>query len=423
MMTRLSAWRGVTLLALLFGYVGYYLCRSNWAVAKPLILEAYKDEGLSIERLGDIESAAILCYAIGKAVNGPVADLLGGRRIFLLGMVLSAIVTLLLGLTGGVAAFLVLSMTNRFVQSMGWGGLLQVVGKWFPPKSHGTVMGILSMSYLLGDALAKAYLGLFAKETNWDEIFFISAGSLAVIAVVCAVALKSSPSEVGLPEQPPPPENVHGTDESMKPSLIQLLVPLLMSSTFLLVCLLNGGLTLIRETFRTWTPTYLVQAADLSARDASLNASLLSVAGAVASLFTGIFTDRLNGRYGLVLVPMLLAATAGMIFLSTLDPKADLRLTIATLCFMSFFILGPYTLCSGVMALGLGGKKGGGTAAGLIDTCGYLAGTLAGSGVARVAGRYGWSAAFEVLAYAAGATALAAMLYWANEIRLRRRMP
>lgn len=423
MMSRLSAWRGVTLLALLFGYVGYYLCRSNWAVAKPLILNDFKDEGLTIEKLGDIESAALLCYAVGKAVNGPVADLLGGRRVFLLGMFLSVVVTLLMGLTGGALAFLLLNMSNRFVQSMGWGGLIQVVGNWFPPRSHGTVMGILSMSYLLGDALAKAYLGLFAKQTNWDEIFFISAGSLAVIAVVCAVALRNSPTSLGLPEQAPPPANVYGEDDSIKPSLIQLLIPLLTSSTFLLICLLNGGLTLIRETFRTWTPTYLVQAVDLSPQDASLNASLLSVAGAVASLLTGLFTDRLNGRYGLVLVPMLLAATGGMIVLSQLDPKADLRMTIAVLCFMSFFILGPYTLCSGVLALGLGGKKGGGTAAGLIDTCGYLAGTLAGSGVARVAGRYGWSAAFEVLAYVAGLTALAAALYWGNELRLRRRSP
>ena len=55
----------------------------------------------------------------------------------------------------------------------------------------------------------------------------------------------------------------------------------------------------------------------------------------------------------------------------------------------------------GVIALDLGGKRGGSTAAGLIDAAGYLGAIVSVYGVARLAEVHGWSAGFRVLAGAA----------------------
>ena len=49
-------------------------------------------------------------------------------------------------------------------------------------------------------------------------------------------------------------------------SLRQLLGPLLASPTFWLVCLMNTGLTAIRETFNAWTPLYLEKGVGLDGR-------------------------------------------------------------------------------------------------------------------------------------------------------------
>jgi OPA family glycerol-3-phosphate transporter-like MFS transporter len=78
---------------------------------------------------------------------------------------------------------------------------------------------------------------------------------------------------------------------------------------------------------------------------------------------------------------------------------------------VAVFLLAPYTFCSGVLALRLGGQRGGSTSAGLIDTAGYLGAALAGSGVGRVAQQYGWGAAFAALAGVAGLTLAVAAVY------------
>jgi [1-hydroxy-2-(trimethylamino)ethyl]phosphonate dioxygenase len=91
---------------------------------------------------------------------------------------------------------------------------------------------------------------------------------------------------------------------------------------------------------------------------------------------------------------------------------------------VSFFLMAPYTFCSGVMALDLGGKRGSSTAAGLIDSAGYLGGALAGWGVGTLAERAGWPTAFAGLAAVTGLTTLAAGLYWLlHESPLGRRNP
>ncbi|OWK34889.1 Glycerol-3-phosphate transporter [Fimbriiglobus ruber] len=403
-------------MTLLTGYAGYYICRSNWAVAKPLMLEAFKDQGITKAELGDVESVALLAYAGGKLLSGVVTDFLGGRGVFLFGMIASAVCTVMFGFAGGLTALFVVAAANRFVQSMGWGGLVQVTGRWFPAGTHGTVLGILSMSYLLGDAIAKVYLGLFARTDNWQDIFFISAATLAVVTVGCYIFLKSSPTAIGAVEPPPNPANVFGdAADGPPPSVRALVVPLLTSTTFWLVCFMNGGLTLIRETFRSWTPTYLKEVQSLSPEDASLYASLLSFAGAAAAFGTGCVTDLFRGRFGVVMAPMLAITSLGLAWLAMRPGGGSLGGLMVLLCTISFFVLGPYTLCSGVLALGLGGKRGGATAAGVIDTAGYLAGTLAGSGIGRLAEAHGWSTAFAALAGVAAGTFVITVVYALHE--------
>ena len=80
-------------------------------------------------------------------------------------------------------------------------------------------------------------------------------------------------------------------------------------------------------------------------------------------------------------------------------------------CAAAFCLIGPYTFSAGVLAVKLGGPRGGATAAGLIDTAGYVAAALAGSGVGRVADARGWPAAFGALAGVAGLTVVVALAY------------
>ena len=69
---------------------------------------------------------------------------------------------------GGRRQFTLAWIGNRLVQSMGWSGLVKVCSQWFSYKSYGTVIGILSLSFLIGDAIAREWMGwLIGRGYGW----------------------------------------------------------------------------------------------------------------------------------------------------------------------------------------------------------------------------------------------------------------
>jgi OPA family glycerol-3-phosphate transporter-like MFS transporter len=422
--SRTTRWQRITLATLFVGYAGYYVCRSNLSVATPLLLDEYKGSGITKADIGKIATIGVLVYAIGKAVNGLLGDFLGGRGLFLAGMVASVACTFLFGVASGLAVFAVIWGVNRFVQSMGWNALMKIASRWYPVSIHATVMGVLSLSYLLGDAAARLYLGVFIGQgVGWRGLFLISGLTLAAIAAVSFFTLKSSPRDVGAEEPPANPDNLYGTagEAPQAESLGRLLAPLLGNLTFWLVCVMNVGLTLIRETFNFWTPTYLKEAASLDEGAAARASGLFPLVGALSALAAGRLSDRLQGRHGLVAFPALVLLIGSLVVLGLVPTQGRPVLALGLVGGVAFFLMAPYSFCSGVIALDLGGKKGSSTAAGLIDCAGYLGATLSGWGMGALAQWYGWNVAFLALAGAALLTALATVLYGVRQELAHRR--
>ncbi len=405
---RLSFWRRLTLGTLLAGYAGYYLCRTNLSVAAPL-LDADVEAGIGQKSLGDVMSVGVVLYAVGKLINGFLADWTDGRRLFLLGMAASVACTAVLGFAGGLAAFAVLVSLNRFVQSMGWPALVKTASRWFPPAGRASAMGVLSTSYLLGDAAARLVLGAFVKGgLHWRGVFFVSAGLLAIVFLGSTFTLKSGPGDVGLPEG-----EEAGTEacKGEKGELWGLIGVLLLRGSFWLVCLANFGLTLIRESFNNWTPTFLEQGVGLDVRDTGMASMAFPLGGAVAAVAGGWLSDRAGGRRGLVMLPsaLLMAAVLGtMAVLPLRDRPATALVLVAA---VGAFLMVPYSFCSGVLSIDLGGRRASATVSGLVDMAGYLGGALAGSGIVRIVAEHGWPAAFGALAVVGVLTAGAVLAF------------
>ncbi len=423
---RTARWQKITLVSLFIGYAGYYLCRSNLSLTTPQIIDEFSSVGIGKEQIGAVASLGTLFYMIGKLTNGMLTDFVGGRGLFLLGMVLSVVCTICFGLADGLLAFTIIWAVNRYCQSMGWGALMKITSRWYPVAIHATVMGVLSMSYLFGDALVRTYLGLLIhQDMGWRGIFFTAAGSLGLITVFCFFTLKSSPCDVGGTEPAGNPDNLFGpAGESPQPeSLRKLLVPMLVNPTFWLVCLMNFGLTLIREAFTFWSPQYLVSVG-FDVGNAPMLSMVFPLVGGVSALVGGTLSDFCGGKHGRVALPSMVLLCGALVLLGALPNTDDRVLALSLISAVSFFLIAPYSLCSGVMALDLGGKRGSSTAAGLIDGAGYLGAIFSGYGIAVMAKEYGWSGAFLFLAAVAGLTALATTLYWLQqEFRPRRDTP
>ena len=101
---------------------------------------------------------------------------------------------------------------NRLIQSLGWPGMIKITSRWFSFSSYGTVMGIISLSFLFGDALARTFIGWLITEMGlgWRQVFWIAGGVLAVLFFANAALIRESPRELGFPEPAANPANLFG---------------------------------------------------------------------------------------------------------------------------------------------------------------------------------------------------------------------
>lgn len=417
--------QALTVALMVFGYAGYYACRSDLSVCLPLIADELTAGGTTAgaarEGLGRVVSIGILAYALGKPFAGPLADSLGGRRNFLAGMGGAVVMTMAFTLGGALPVFGVAWAGNRLVQSLGWAGLVKVTSRWFGASTYGTVMGVLSLSYLFGDAAARYLMGrLIAAGLGWQGVFLVAAGSLAALFLANARLLVESPAGLGLPGPPAGPATVYGGRGTANETagVAGLLGPLLRSPAFWLVCLLSCGLTLLREAFNTWTPTYFVEGVGLSRADAGSASALFPFTGGLSVLLVGVLGDRFGrpGRAAIILLGLGLTGLA-LALLGTADFRATPGLAVFLVAVVAFCLLGPYSYLAGAIALDLGGRRGGATASGFIDFAGYLGGAFAGWGLAKVSLAYGWKGLFLALAGVAFASALVAALYLIQQRR------
>jgi OPA family glycerol-3-phosphate transporter-like MFS transporter len=404
---------------LVVGYAGYYACRANLSVGRTSIIDEYAALGFTKETIGAITSVGTLLYAAGKFFGGSLADLLGGKRMFLAGMGGAVLFTLLFAL-GGPALFMVAWGGNRFVQSWGWGGMVRTVGQWFDARRYGTVMGVVSLSYLFGDFLSKLVMGLLLNlGWDWRGLFYAGAGFLSLMFFATWALLRPTPAEVGLPEPQAHPA-VLVDPMAKKADWRERLVPLLRSPAFLVVCLLSFGFTLMRETFNEWTPTYFEEFAGLAKGDAGLAASLFPLIGGISVLLVGWWTDRMGrGGRALVIGGGLVVSALTLVAMVNLSPGSPASLSVVLVGAVAFVLIGPYSLLAGAIALDFGGPEAGSTASGWVDGVGYVGGIISGYGVAKLAQQAGWGSAWTMLATVAAVSAVASLAYW----RLERRSP
>ncbi len=439
---RFTVWHAGTAALLALGYSGYYFCRSDLSVVLPVLIRDLAQHGITPNeaqiKLGFMASVGTVAYAFGKFFSGALADTGGGRRSFLGGMGGSIFFTIVFAMSGGFPLFTLAWIGNRLFQSQGWAGLVRVSSRWFSYSTYGSVMAVVSLSFLFGDAGCRWMMSqLMAHGVGWRGVFFFASGALAVLMLTCLLLLREAPEERGLPAPEVNPRNVYAREEgarekaarkkradegkagdSERVGLGAILRPLLTSFPFWMVCVLAFGTTMLRETFNLWTPTYFVQFAGLTASAAASRSALFPLCGGVSVLLGGFLSDKLgpNGRNTLVVVGMT-ACTVCLVLMGRIPDRSGQWAPTILVALVGFMLLGPYSYLAGAMSLDFGGKHGSATAAGIIDGFGYMAGWLSGDTVARIAVDFGWRRAFLSLAVVSLLTALVAMVLAAHQRR------
>ncbi len=411
-MNSLRGGQALTVALLFGGYAACYFCRADLSVATPLLVEELGRRGIghgeALVRMGTISSLGVLAYALGKIFLGGLGDFWGGRRHFLIGLGGATAFTLLFASQLSLPIFTLAWLGNRLTQSVAWAGAIKVSSKWFDYSSHGTIIGIISVSYLVGDAAARQWMGLLIRQGfGWRALFLLAAAVAGVFFIANLLLLRESRTQAGHSEAASNPLSLFPGPESRPPDLKALILPLLRSRAYILVCALSLGCTIIRETFNIWTPVYLRDYLGYSMSDAAGMSAIFPGVGAVSVLATGWLSDKLgpNGRSLLLFLGLASTAAALMLLMTLAGGGRSAWLPLLAIGIIAFCLLGPYSYLGGAFALDFGGKQAGAFSSGIIDGVGYLGAVMAGDSVARLAVSHGWQGVFVVLA---GVSALSA---------------
>ena len=413
--TRLLYWRTSTFWVMLIGYVGYYICRGNLAAAFPLLTQEF---GYSNTQLGLIASLSEMAYAAGKFINGPLADKIGGRKIFLVGMAGAIFFNIIFAISASLTAFIIVWCFCRYFLSMGWGGLTKTIGNWYPRERNGTVMGLISVNFQFGGVAATLFAGfLVAMGVPWQGVFIYPAMVLALILLWSYFASRSSPSDVVPGARPiegeTSKEQIADYGDEEQPPVSTIMKTLLRLPIYRQLLVFSFLTTLLRSVFLFWTPKFLFDIG-LGASSAILRSAIFPLLGVAGTVFIGWYTDHYarNGDRARMMWIMLSVLVFCMIAIAVLSNASEpnFNMILFFLGASGFFLLGPYSMSSGCLTLDIAGAKGAGSCTGIIDGMGYIGGAIAAFAAGILSDYLGWPQVFLVLSVFAVISTLSAWL-------------
>jgi EmrB/QacA subfamily drug resistance transporter len=170
-----------TLGAVAFGLFMIMLDNTVVNVALPAIQE---DLAADLSELEWIVTGYALTFAALMLTGGKLADLLGRRLIFVVGLAIFTASSLACGLAGSGEVLI----AARIVQGAGAAlmnpATLSIISATFPPQQRGMAIGIWAGVSALALAIGPLVGGLLTEHASWHWIFFINVpiGVLAIVA-------------------------------------------------------------------------------------------------------------------------------------------------------------------------------------------------------------------------------------------------
>lgn len=399
-------WELTTLACMYAGYMGFILCRTAIYVASPAMV-GDPALGLTKTEFGAILGWGTAGMVTGKVLSGAVADALGGRRVFLLALSVTAACAGAFAVSGSFAAFCALNFFMLLCAAAGWPAMSKIIAAWYEPGRYGKVWGVISTSSRLSAVLSTLALGALLKAGRWPGVFAAAAAAAALLIAAIAFLLKSGPSDVGLP----PPGADGGGRAAPHPldgtGLKEALRVFARSGRVWLMCASLMCTTVLMEVIG-FLPLYLKETLGISPDQAATASSVFPAGCLVALLAGGFVYDRVpRERRALLLGGMLSVSAACLAVLLGLgrlglSPSAAFLATCVLLFVYGLTVAPSYYLPMSVFSIEFGGPHCG-ALIGLIDAAGYAAAMVYQFGGGALVDRGGWTSMLVLLLAVAGA--------------------
>lgn len=389
-----------TILAATFAYALYYVCRLSMGVLKQPLIDAGL---LSATQLGIVGACMYWTYAVGKLVNGFLADSANIRRFIATGIIISIAMNLTMGVLGISAKdglignatlfslFCLLWAGNGWAQSMGAPACIVALSRWLPLKTRGTFYGLFSASHNIGEGLSFVFVGSIVSAFGWIWGFFGAALAGVVGLVIVLLFFHNSPDSKGLPPievisgEMTQEEYEHASEDIARKASDAKLAARQETKRMQKQVIKNPGVWILaaasafmymsRYAINEWGTIFLQEAKGYNLGEAATIIGINPIFGIIGTVVSGWLSDILfkgDRRYP-AFVAGLLEAIALALFLYG---GAEKWVNILAMVLFGIAIGVLISFLGGLMAIDLVPRKASGAALGIVGIASYAAAGL-----------------------------------------------
>ncbi len=196
-----------SLVAVSFGLFMIMLDNTIVNVALPTIQTSLH---LQISELEWVVTGYALTFGAFMLTGGKLADLLGRRRIYVIGLLIFIASSLACGLADGAPMLI----GARVVQGLGAAlmnpATLSIIVATFPARQRGTAIGVWAGVSALALAIGPLVGGVIAERLSWSWIFFINV-PVGVLGIAAAYAFIDETRDTSKEQRPDIPGLVTST--------------------------------------------------------------------------------------------------------------------------------------------------------------------------------------------------------------------
>jgi OPA family glycerol-3-phosphate transporter-like MFS transporter len=408
---------------LLWGaYASYYLCRVNFAVAQPAILKEFPT--WTSTQVGAIPSVYAVFYAIGQIVNGTLGQRYGTRIMMTGALCIASLTNLLFSFSSSLTVMMALWAVNGIGQSAGWSLMVGTISNWNTSERRGTVIGLLSTCYTVGNVLSWLLAGMLVDSIGWRSAFLVPSLVLIPMIVVFTLFLKNSPEEAGLAPVRDDVAHASGKAEAKAHAEIEqgqgwdstwAIVRLTLSNRVLWVLALGFFcMNSVRYSFMNWTVQYMADFHGRPIKGSAIAAVAIPLVGSLGAVSAGWASDHLFGKRRAPVCVIMMLGLSVVCVLFTFIPRGEVILATAVLGLAGFMIYGPDVLMSGAATVDLSHPRAASIATGLTMCLGAMGAIFSGAGIGYLKdmAKGDWNLIFYVLAGLSLVPALMMVSLW-----------
>ncbi len=364
----------------LFGRLSYS------SVMAEIILQ----EGLTKAQAGLIGTALCGIYGVFQIFSGIIGDYISPKKLIFTGVLSSAILNLLMGLSSTYGLMLVLWSLNGVFQSFVWSPVARIFAEMMPPSYRKRACSNAAITFPLATVIIYCVASVMLATSSWRSVFFIASVLMLLVSILWFVRMSWFERET---QEHGETETIVLNEQEQKSggSLLQIMI--VSGVIFAVVSAISHGM--VRDGIQSWVPSLLTDNFHFSTSISVALAIILPLLN-----ITGVFITKaiaknhihneLNGSIAFFSCTIL--SLTLLYFVCNSNAILSLvMMTIASTC-----MVGSNIMIINLMPVHFGAIGRSSSITGVLNCSAYIGSALSSYGIGIVADHFGWSAAVLV---------------------------